>query len=278
MIRLPLALVVAPALVSLPTAGTPVGALGADAGPPQVLVRAAAYVRGIGAIRDKDTFEIQVDAFLIDQDEVTEGAYAVCVAAKKCGKPAVTSKKPNYPVRGVSWNDSVAYCAFVGRRLPTEAEWERVAFPPAKGQAGSGPLESTKEPCVALFIGGVDGKSCGLHLAEPEDVIVAQLKQRPDDSFYDWNLVDDDHMVFDLFGNVAEWVSDWDSSIADPEGYFSSKTSRDPKGPAAGSDRVIRGGSFAAKRGINESDRRAEPPTKRLRDVGFRCAADANPR
>jgi formylglycine-generating enzyme required for sulfatase activity len=255
-----------------------VRAVGADAGPPQVLVPAATYVRGIRAIRDKDRFEIRVDAFLIDQDEVTEGAYAACLVAKKCRKPTVSSKELNYPVRGVSWNDADAYCAFVGRRLPTEAEWERVAFPPSKRQKGSGPLQYTKEPCVALFIGGVDGESCGHHFTEPEDVILAQRKQRPDDVFYDWNLVDDDHMVFDLFGNVAEWVSDWHGPPDDPDGYDNPTTKTNPKGPATGFARVIKGGSFAAKRGIGEGDRRSEPPNARPRDVGFRCAADVNPR
>ena len=252
-----------------------VRAVGAATGPPQVLVPGATYVRGIGAIRDKDKLEIHVDKFLIDQDEVTEEAYAACVAAEKCRKPSVTSKEPNYPVRGVSWNDAMAYCAFVGRRLPTEAEWERVAFPPSKRQVGRGPLQYTKEPCVALFVGGVDGKSCGQHLGEPEDVILAQLKQQPGDVVYDWNLVDEDHMVFDLFGNVAEWIADWDSPVGESDYYGSPDTRKNPKGPTNGSKHVIRGGSFAANWGIDESDRRSELPTKRLRDVGFRCAADA---
>jgi formylglycine-generating enzyme required for sulfatase activity len=261
---------------ALATAGS-IRAGGAD-GPPQVLVPAATYVRGIGAIRAKDRFEIQVDAFLIDQDEVTEAAYAACVAAKKCRKPAVTSKESNYPVRGVSWNDAVAYCAFVGRRLPTEAEWERVAFPPSKTQAGLGPLQYSKEYCISLFIGGVDGESCHHRFTEPEDVILAQRKERPDDVYYDWNDVGDDNLVFDLFGNVAEWVADWNAEPERPNAYEDGTARENPKGPATGTERVIRGGSFAAKRGIGESDRRSEAPNRRLRDVGFRCAADVNPR
>src|ERR1044071_7904314 len=136
------------------------GAAGAE-GAAQVLVPAATYVRGFQALLPSNRFEVHVDAFLIDEDEVTESAYAACVAAKKCRRPAVTSKQPNYPVRAVSWDDAVAYCVFVGRRLPTEAEWERVAFPPAKDQVGTGPPPYTKEPCIALLIGGVSGESCG---------------------------------------------------------------------------------------------------------------------
>ncbi len=252
------------------------GAPGAD-GAREVLVPAATYVRGLRGGLPGERFEVQVDAFLIDQDEVTEAGYAACVGAKKCRKPAATSKEPNHPVRGVSWNDAVSYCAFVGRRLPTEAEWERVAFPPAKEQKGSGPLQYTKEPCVSLLIGGVDGESCRNGFNEPEDVISARRNEHPDDIFYDWNRVDRDHMVFDLFGNVAEWVADWFGPPAAPGGYENPTTKANPKGPKAGFARVIRGGSFSAKRGIGEGDRRAEPPSARLRDVGFRCAADAPP-
>lgn len=84
-----------------------------------------------------------------------------------------------------------------------------------------------------------------------------------------------DESVYDLYGNVAEWVSDWEDLhpyppfCADPSGRT------DPKGPPHGTRKLVMGGSFKAMAGARYAEDRSESPTAKPIDVGFRCAADA---
>jgi formylglycine-generating enzyme required for sulfatase activity len=94
----------------------------------------------------KPIHTVYLDAFWIDQTEVTNGMYAKCVAAGKCDPPSTTVQfsnlhYANYPVVYVSWYSANAYCTWVDRRLPTEAEWEKAA----RG-TGVGGYESGKSP------------------------------------------------------------------------------------------------------------------------------------
>lgn len=242
---------------------------------PVVTIPAGTYTRcqNCGA---KKHVEIATAAFRIDQDEVTQGQYAECVAAKRCEAPAVELKalEPDEPVRGVSWIDADTYCKFVGKRLPTEAEWERAAYPASGAPNDNGPRIGTRKPCLALMIGGYDGDVCpGRPLSGPDLVSLKLLASGPNQDAYDHVVSDGWPEIYDLYGNVAEWVADWDALPSNPEYYFAPKTRSDPHGPAAGSERIIRGGSFAALNGSIAGERRRAAPTERPADVGFRCAA-----
>ena len=100
-----------------------------------IFVPAGPFLMGVPAddpLADADESPprtITLDGFWIDQTEVTNGMYERCVQAGVCD-PIVTPRpdylaEPDYPVQGVIWPNAAAYCTWVGRRLPTEAEWEK---------------------------------------------------------------------------------------------------------------------------------------------------------
>lgn len=243
-----------------------------------VLIPAGKFIRCRGC-GPQEEVEIEVSAFRLDQDEVTQGQYAECVRAKRCAAPTkkVKSVHEDEPVRGVSWFDAAAYCKYVGKRLPTVGEWERAAFPfvPDNYNGPKGPRIGTHEPCKSLMIGGYDGKMCkGRPLDGPHEVMLSLLRAgQPDDLLRDQVEVARGIVVYDLYGNVAEWVSDWDSLPNDPEYYFRPTTRKDPQGPASGREKLIVGGSFKALDGSELGEHRWEKPAGRPVDVGFRCAA-----
>ena len=245
---------------------------------PMVAIPAGTYVR-CRTCRAKDRVELTIGAFRIDQDEVTQSQYAECVALKRC-TPAAKLKhaESDEPVRGVSWIDADAYCKLAGRRLPSEAEWERAAYPAAGAPNDDGPRIGTRKPCLPLMIGGYANEKCpGRPLAGPNPVLRIFFTDGRSDHFdYDTVNADGWPEIYDLYGNVAEWVADWDADLPnDPEDYFRPRTRQDPHGPSNGVNRVIRGGSFAALEGSAAGERRSAKPTERPVDVGFRCAASA---
>jgi len=169
---------------------------------------------------------VTTSAFRIDQDEVTQAQYAECVSAGRCRTPAVELKHPELyePVRGVSWIDADLYCKFAGKRLPTEAEWERAAYPEDGAPNDNGPRIGTRKPCLALMIGGYNNDTFrGRSLSGPNSVSLRLLAAGPNQDAYDHVVSEgwpDIYDLYDLYGNVAEWVADWDALPSDPEYYF----------------------------------------------------------
>ena len=218
--------------------------------------------------------EVTVSAFFMDETEVTVAAYRACVAAGDC-----KAVRPLYsdffadaqPMTGVSWYEARAYCDARGKRLPTEAEWERAARGPAGWRTSFG-----NEPvsCEVAVIRNDEGRSCGVRKkgSDGEKGKVLPVASRPAGAYG----------LFDMMGNAEEWVADWWTESYEACGEAC--LGEDPEGPCGGggeacgklSFKVVRGGSWywGASHATAHHRRRHFPfnlPPD-YHHFGFRCA------
>ena len=193
--------------------------------------------------------QIVVGPFYIDKHEVTNRQYAEFLASTgrqspyywPDGKPP--SGKQDYPVVNVSWREAGAYCKWVGKRLPTEAEWEHAARGQREGLKFPWGNEEPLKEKHARF-DGIDGPG--------------KVCQFPENEF----------RLCDMTGNVWEWCSDWYE-----RDYYLRAPEQDPKGPDKGLYRTLRGGSWAdAAKYLTCSYRSFARPGERSPTIGFRCA------
>ena len=224
-------------------------------GAPAALVPAGSFVMGDG--EEAPRREVFLDAFYIDRHEVTTARYAKFLAATGSVRPPQawealdSSAGADLPVVGVDWNDAAAYCAWAGRRLPTEAEWEKAARGPDERRFPWGD-ESPSLDRANYVNTSPEAYGGGLH-----KVGAHPAGRSP-------------YGIHDMAGNASEWTADWYA-----EGFRSTDV-RNPKGPQEGKSRVIRGGGrFDAGERLLVSRRYYGSPELRAEDVGFRCAAAA---
>lgn len=216
---------------------------------------------------------VRVSAFGLDRTEVTQDAYARCVAAGACVPSLVGATDARLaggalPVVGVSQREAQQYCAFVGGRLPTEAEWERAARGGAQGAARAAMTGRTFP-----WGSGWDGRLANhgrlvrtLRATDDGYAFLAPVGSYPDGA--------SPFGLLDLAGNVSEWVADWYD-----RGYYSTSPRVDPTGPTVGSLRVFRGGSFDSPSfALRSAYRGMAPEGTRDVQLGFRCAYDEESR
>jgi formylglycine-generating enzyme required for sulfatase activity len=203
--------------------------------------------------------EVRVSPFRMLRYEVSVAEYGRCVQARRCRpapyfRGATRFAVDSYPVSLVDWQDARDYCAFVGGRLPSEAEFERAARGPSRRTYPWGNLYNDRV------------SNHGKLASDPTSDIDGFVELAPVGSFPDGATPEG---IFDLAGNVAEWV--WDRYA--PE--YLERDLHNPMGPSASSgsnQRVVRGGHFESPRpDLRGAARTGQMPTARSPTVGFRC-------
>ena len=223
-------------------------------------------------INEKPAHSVTLDAFWIDQTEVTMRMYYLCVQAGACKEPTsrgtiidyygIRPEFDNYPVIDVDWSMAKTYCEWVDRRLPTEAEWEKAARGP---DARTYPWGNTFN---GSFANSCD-KSCAADQGKDESFDDGFAMAAPVGSYPPGASV---YGALDMSGNVLEWVADWYDEVY----YFGSPASN-PLGPDSGQDRVQRSGSWLGDGYFILSTRRfSDNPSRASAAVGFRCAVSQN--
>jgi len=193
---------------------------------------------------------VYLDGFWIDQTEVTNARYRQCVEAGDCEEPAYWDDSDynasDQPVVGVSWYDADNYCRWAGKRLPTEAEWEKAA----RGTDGR------------VYPWGNRAPDCSKAQFSPCPGMTVPVGSKPAGA--------SPYRALDMAGNVWEWVADWYDS-----GYYARSPDRNPQGPDSGSARVLRGGSwYGSGWFVRTADRSSGHTANILNYVGFRCAQE----
>jgi formylglycine-generating enzyme required for sulfatase activity len=182
---------------------------------PMILVPAGTFSMGDAAYATP-VHSVYLDAFYMDKYEVTFDQYdAFCGATGRTKPSDYGWGRGTRPVMNITWNDSKAFCEWAGKRLPTEAEWERAcragtntaySFGDDAGLLGTYAWYSSNSGNMTHPVGEKSPNALGL---------------------------------YDMHGNVWEWVADWYDS-----GYYAVSPLNNPPGPASGTCKVLRGGSW----------------------------------
>lgn len=222
----------------------------------QLLVPAGEFLMGKEGQPDEDSpmHTVYLDAYWIDQTEVSNAMYAKCVADDVCSLPTIRLNEyygnwiyRDHPVVYVSWYQAVEYCTWAGRRLPTEAEFEKAARGTEKYKYPWGNDEPN--PRLANYADSLIG--------EPVSVYRYPLGASP-------------YGALNMVGNVREWVADWYS-----ETYYQETTLINPTGPETGFERSMRSGAYDADANeIFVTSRYKHEPQSAGLSRGFRCAED----
>jgi formylglycine-generating enzyme required for sulfatase activity len=242
-------------------------------GAPMVKVPAGEFLMGSDST-DSETspdehpqHKVTLGEFYIDKYEVTNGQYRAFLASvASAGHAACDPAEPegkdhrphpqswldyrmnttNQPVVGVDWYDASSYCRWAGKRLPTEAEWEKAA----RGTDGR------------IYPWGNEWESSRARASETKSKRSSKVGSFPSGA--------GPYGAEDMAGNVWEWVHDWYGEQIYEEG-----PRENPSGPATGEMHVVRGGTFSNKpEGLRAAVRNHGYPTGRINGVGFRCAKD----
>lgn len=219
-----------------------------------IYIPAGEFEMGNGK-KNNEIHQVTLNGYWIQQTEVTRRMYQMCLADGSC-TPGVEASVTGYidtdtayfdrPVVGLKYEQAQSYCAWMGGRLPTEAEWEYAA----RGTTGNTYPWGNDEPTCdqTNFNNCVGG-------------VTRATKYQTDKSPLG---------VLDMAGNVREWVSDYFDG-----NYYKDSPSQNPTGPIKGNYYVVRGGGFSSP--VEESSATYRGFIKLIGyegDLGFRCVVD----
>ena len=181
--------------------------------------------------------EVYLDSFYIDAKEVTQKDYESVM-----GLNPSKNKGDDLPVESIDWFEANDYCRKIGKRLPTEAEWEKAIRGDVKTKFFWG---KKMDPNFSWFKGNSDGKTHRVGTRKPNS-----------------------YGIYDMSGNVWEWVFDWYD-----KNYYKNSPHSNPQGPKTGQFKVQRGGSWSNIAEYHSSSyRMVYGPEGKDEFNGFRCA------
>ena len=226
-------------------------------GSPMMHIPEGTFTMGSKDFRsERPVHKVFLNAFYIDQHEVTISQYATFVEKSGTEPPDYwddlqLNSTSQQPIVKVNWNEASHYCKSVGKRLPTEAEWEKAA----RGTDERIYPWGEQDPIAQL----ANFNKCCDH---KDYSVLALVGKKPEGR--------SPYKLDDMAGNAWEWVADWFEST-----YYRRSPDKNPTGPSVGEQKVIRGGSWSNKAiDIRTTNRHGLPPTQRHNNVGFRCAKD----
>ncbi len=218
-------------------------------------VPAGNFQMGCNDLTDAAAHTVDPNAFWIDQTDITNKMYALCVNAGVCKPPIDTNSQThssyygnsqfdNYPVISVNWNMANTYCKWAGRQLPTEAQWEKAA----RGMNGR------------TYPWGNDAPNNSLLNYNRDVGDTTAVGSYPSGA--------SPYGALDMAGNVWQWVADWYDA-----NYYNNSPFSNPLGPSSGQYRVLRGGSWDDSANLVLSAYRAGGDSNLTSlSYGFRCA------
>lgn len=237
-------------------------------------VPAGPFIRGskpdVGTDEERPQKTLTIKGFWIDKLEVTVADWTACMKSGPCGndkfyrKYKVKKKRPEpcnfgqpdrdlHPINCVSWHGARAYCKWAGKRLPTEAEWEKAA----RGTDGRlYPWGNTKADCSRACMVQKSMYGCGSRTSCKVGGR-GHLSQSP-------------YGALDMAGNVYEWVADNYTRT-----FYQNAPTENPINKEKSAQRPVRGGAYSSdEAGVRAAKRSGFDAIDRISFVGFRCAMD----
>lgn len=221
---------------------------------PMALVPAGEFTMG-STLRDdeKPVHRVHLNAFYMDKYLVTVEQYAKYLEATGQEAPPEweimnQAQHQKRPVVNIDWTDAATYCKWAGKRLPTEAEWEKAA------RGTDGRLYPWGNDAPTRLHANFGKKGWENHMALVP-VGMYEMGKSP-------------YGIYDLAGNAWEWVNDWYD-----HDYYKKSPTKNPQGPPTGKSKVVRGGNWLyVQEFLRSSFRFNAEPSGRQFGYGFRCA------